>query len=131
MSKLLKVTREEIIEAFNDNVKKYTLSGLGKVLNKEEADDAIFHGRISDISFELKDGTEVSFFTTNHNYGWNCFPFKTTSHSLSFPLEVVPREELESGMITNLESYMAVFKTDKRVWSFDELIDVMVEDLNS
>lgn len=99
----------------------------GKILTKEEAQQQIENsGRLVCMCARFREETVV-FFTTDHCFGGNVLPKEWVIVSNYFPDQVVPREGLEDGKITNLEQLLFVFYNDARVI---ESIDELVEYLN-
>ena len=68
----------------------------------------------------------VAFFTNDHCFGYDVLPDDFTSCTSVVPQTVVPRKGLESGVITNIDEYVAVYYDDCRIIeSTQELVDYL------
>lgn len=121
-------------------LKELVLTGNGKpyltgnIYSKEQVNEILASSKgITSHEFSLtnENGETINyeFFSNNHIFAYKVLPIKTLSCSMVTPLDVVPREGCEDGIIDNFDKYKAVFSRNedvKRIFSLDELLDVLV-----
>ena len=68
----------------------------------------------------------VAFFTNDHCFGVGVLPKDFFTCTSVLPENVAPRKGLESGVITNIDEYIAVYYDDCRIIeSTQELVDYL------
>mgnify|MGYP003408655709 FL=1 len=95
-----------------------------KILTREEArQHALEKGVIRTVS---NSEYKVYCYTNKHGFGWPILPNNFVPVSSYLPQEVVPREGLETGIVSTEEEYAFVYKQGyKLIETIDELVDYL------
>ena len=134
METLRELTKEQVINDFNKYTKDknsvdYKPYIDGKVLSKEEINERFKHASsITVHTFTIND-QHYEFFSNNHIFGHGLWPVEVTSTTFTVPLTAEPREGLESGLVNNVDEYFDVFKPYLILFSFDEVLETMLDGL--
>lgn len=68
----------------------------------------------------------IAFFTNDHCFGIGVLPKDFVACTSVVPQNVAPRKGLESGVITNIDEYIAIYYDDCRIIeSTQELVDYL------
>lgn len=122
--KRVKPLKQEDIYTVEDFEKASPFPGRSVIITPEEAfGRAANTNRLVSVSSHNRN---VFFFTTDHCFGARVLPKDFVPHSMSFPLDVVPRPGCEDGITDTFEKYCAVFEKDATVLrSTQELVDFL------
>ncbi len=106
------------------NIDKYPISILTSILTLEEANaNIINYGTLITCSSH-KD--KVIFFTNNHLFNYGLLSSEFVASTVCIPMNVVPREGLEDGIVKDAEDYLRIFYKDCRlITSVDDLVDFL------
>lgn len=134
METLRELTKEQVINDFNKYTKDknsvdYKPYIDGKVLSKEEVNERFKHASSITVHTFTINNQQYEFFSNNHIFGHGLWPIKVESSTFTIPLTVNPREGLEGGLVSNVDEYFNVFKPYLILFSFDEVLETMLDGL--
>lgn len=69
---------------------------------------------------------KVFFFTDDHIFGYPVIPNDFVSCTSQFPMQVEPRAELPTGLITSIDEYITIFEHGRtQLTSIEELVNLL------
>ena len=69
---------------------------------------------------------QVYFFTDDHAFGQGVLPKGYMVNTVYFPVRIVTRPSLPTGIIDNIDTYINIFKEDgKLIGSIEELVEFL------
>lgn len=116
----MQLTKEKIVNASN----RFKTTKMKGILTKAEQEEKLSKSHTVMTISSSEDN--VFFFVDDYCFGLCVLPSHYVSSSAQIPMDVVPREGLESGVISTIDDYIRVFERDSRlIESVDELIEVI------